>query len=58
MFMRADYSKKYSKEVAVAILGYEFNVGIIVGENELTGEDNKPLKTKFSDANYKSRKKI
>lgn len=52
MFMRADYSKKYSKEVAVAILGYEFNVGIIVGENELTGEDNKPLKTKFSDANY------
>ena len=51
-FIKADYDNKYSKELAAAVLGYEFNVGIIVNDNNLTDENGKALKAKFADAKY------
>lgn len=52
IFIKAGYDNKYSKELAAAVLGYEFNVGIIVNDNSLTDEDGKALKAKFADAKY------
>lgn len=52
IFIKAGYDNKYSKELAAAVLGYEFNVGIIVNDNSLTDEDGKALKAKFADARY------
>ena len=52
IFIKAGYDNKYSKELAAAVLGYEFNVGIIVNDNSLTDEDGKTLKAKFADAKY------
>lgn len=52
IFIKAAYDNKYSKELAAAVLGYEFNVGIIVNDNSLTDEDGKALKAKFADAKY------
>ena len=54
-FIKADYDNKYSKELAAAVLGYEFNVGIIVNDNSLTDEDGKALKAKFADAKYEEK---
>lgn len=51
-FIKAGYDNKYSKELAAAVLGYEFNVGIIVNDNNLTDENGKALKAKFADAKY------
>lgn len=51
-FIKVGYDNKYSKELAAAVLGYEFNVGIIVNDNSLTDEDGKALKAKFADAKY------
>ena len=52
IFIKVGYDNKYSKELAAAVLGYEFNVGIIVNDNSLTDEDCKALKAKFADAKY------
>ena len=52
IFIKVGYDNKYSKELAAAVLGYEFNVGIIVNDNSLTDEDGKALKAKFADAKY------
>ena len=52
IFIKAGYDNKYSKELAAAVLGYEFNVGIIVNDNSLTDEYGKALKAKFADAKY------
>lgn len=52
IFIKAGYDNKYSKELAAAVLGYEFNVVIIVNDNSLTDEDGKALKAKFADAKY------
>lgn len=52
IFIKAGYDNKYSKELAAAVLGYEFNVGIIVNDNSLTDEDGKALKAKFADVKY------
>lgn len=52
IFIKAGYDNKYSNELAAAVLGYEFNVGIIVNDNSLTDEDGKALKAKFADAKY------
>lgn len=54
-FIKADYDNKYSKELAAAVLGYEFNVGIIANDNSLTDEDGKALKAKFADAKYEEK---
>ena len=42
-FIKAGYDNKYSKELAAAVLGYEFNMGIIVNDNNLTDENGKVL---------------
>lgn len=55
IFIKAGYDKKYSKELAAAVLGYEFNVGIIVNDNSLTDEDGKTLKVKFADPKYEEK---
>ena len=55
IFIKAGYDNKYSKELAAAVLGYEFNVGIIVNDNSLTDEDGKALKAKFADAKYEEK---
>lgn len=52
IFIKVGYDNKYSKELAAAVLGYEFNVGVIVNDNSLTDEDGKALKAKFADAKY------
>ena len=55
IFIKAGYDKKYSKELAAAVFGYEFNVGIIVNDNSLTDEDGKTLKVKFADPKYEEK---
>ncbi len=55
IFIKAGYDKKYSKELAAAVLGYEFNVGIIVNDNNLTDENGKTLKVKFADPKYEEK---
>ena len=51
-FIKAGYSNKYSKELAAAVLGYEFSINTILDDNNLKDEDGKALKSKFADVKY------
>ena len=49
------WDKKISKEIAKACLGYKFNVGTVIGESELKGEDGKSIKIQFDDSKYEEK---
>ena len=52
ILMEENWDKKYITEMVNAILGYSFNLSILLKNEDLRGEDGKALKINFNDAKY------